>query len=181
MNFASTHWRTVSTVEFELMQRRRTSDSQAARIPGVTSAGIFISSDAIAWQAATHLIAHRPVLGYGYSTEVPVFGRYRAEHHQQFDRVGFAADAVHNSYLGLALQLGTVGALLGSLLLIAPLGTVFRPGRHDPALRLALALALAGAALDAVLSSFFYSVGNVIAVSTWVVAALLVTLRSRLA
>jgi hypothetical protein len=44
MNLASTQLRTLSTVELELMQRRRTSDSHAARIEGVTSAGIFNSS-----------------------------------------------------------------------------------------------------------------------------------------
>jgi hypothetical protein len=48
MNLASTQLRTLSTVEFVLMQRRRTSDSQAARMEGVTSGGILNSSDAYA-------------------------------------------------------------------------------------------------------------------------------------
>ena len=46
MNLASTQLRTLSTVELELMQRRRTSDSHAARMDGVTSGGILYSSDA---------------------------------------------------------------------------------------------------------------------------------------
>ena len=46
MNLASTQLRTVSTVELELMQSRRTSDSHAARMDGVTSGGILNSSEA---------------------------------------------------------------------------------------------------------------------------------------
>jgi hypothetical protein len=48
MNFASTQLRTESTVEFVLTHNRRTSDSQARRIPGVTSGGNLKSSDASA-------------------------------------------------------------------------------------------------------------------------------------
>ena len=44
MNLASTQSRTVSAVEFELMHKRRTSASQAARIDGVTSGGSLNSA-----------------------------------------------------------------------------------------------------------------------------------------
>jgi exopolysaccharide production protein ExoQ len=129
-----------------------------------------------AWKGAADLIARRPAAGYGFGTEDAVFGPYVTSHERRFERVSFNGAFVHNSYLGTALQIGVGGAALVSLLLLAPLLLLIRraPGIELP-LRLALWAAIAGAAVNGVMSSYFTSVGNVITVSTWLLVALSIT------
>lgn len=83
MNLASTQLRTLSTVELELMQRRRTSDSHAARMDGVTSGGILDSSDAPAEleNAINAIVANGRMFIYGLAImwiEVDPFDPMRA-------------------------------------------------------------------------------------------------------
>jgi drug/metabolite transporter (DMT)-like permease len=73
------------------------------------------------------------------------------------------------------VQLGIGGAALLTVLLLAPCYRLFRRRRESalpPKLALAAACALVAAAVQAVFSSYFYSVGNVTTVSLWILASI---------
>jgi hypothetical protein len=111
-----------------------------------------------AWRGALELIRDRPILGYGFGTEQKVF----------VDRwYYFQGGTAENSYLGLLLQLGTVGLAfilaLGCALVAGGLRAV-RLMRGDERLLVLMELGvLVGAAAIMLIQSYLYSVGNVAA------------------
>ena len=124
-----------------------------------------------AWRGALGQVAHRPIAGYGFGTEDRVFvDRY----------YGFDSSLPENSYIGMVLQLGLVGALAFAALLAAIAAAGARalrraaPGRLEAAA--CASVATAGLVL-AVTQSYVTSVGNVATVTFWV-ATLLLTSNS---
>jgi len=125
-----------------------------------------------AWKAAIDLANAKPAFGYGFGAEAAAFGPATCGVSQVFQ-----GQFVHNSYIGLYLQVGAVGGL--ALLLV--LGTLFRSGlvavkravgsARDTAAAL-VASVIAGLVL-AVFESYFYSVGNVATLAFWTCGALL--------
>ena len=132
------------------------------------------SGRAEAWAGALGQVAERPLLGYGFGTEDRVFvDRY----------IHFNSGVPENSYIGLLLQLGALGAaaFLGLVALL-----LVRTARAlrllaDPELGLAAActgglvagLVLAGS------QSYIYAVGNNATAAVWLCAFLLVATTSR--
>jgi hypothetical protein len=124
-----------------------------------------------AWEGALEQAGDRPAGGYGFGTEDRVFvDRYAA----------FSGSTVHDTYLGLLLQLGAVG--LASFLVLMLLWSAragrayFRLAERD---RLALVacggMVVAGLA-TAVVQSSLTSVGNIASLSFWIGAFLLAAL-----
>ncbi len=115
-----------------------------------------------AWRGAIEQGLERPLLGYGFGTELRVFAeRYK----------GFTSNSVENSYIGLFLQLGLAGLAL-FLLAVGWVGvSAFRARRRLSGEQRTLATvsgALVVAGLVVALSqSYVYSVGNVATVSVW--------------
>jgi O-antigen ligase len=134
-----------------------------------------------AWHAATNLIGRRPLTGTGFGTEEQALVTYRNQHPKPFEEADFRPSFFHSSYLGLAVQVGIAGAALLTVLLLAPCYHLFRR-RRESALSAKLALAvvcvLVAAAVQAVFSSFFYSVGNVTTVSLWILASIPFAVRA---
>jgi hypothetical protein len=116
-----------------------------------------------AWKGALELIGDRPILGYGFGTEQKVF----------VDRwYYFQGGTAENSYLGLLLQLGTVGLAfilaLGCALVAGGLKAV-RLMRGDERLLVLMELGvLVGAAAIMLIQSYLYSVGNVATATVWI-------------
>jgi O-antigen ligase len=116
-----------------------------------------------AWKGALELIGDRPILGYGFGTEQQVF----------VDRwYFFQGGATENSYLGLLLQLGTVGLALivaiGLALLAGGIAAV-RVLRGDERLLVLMGLGvLVAAAVIMLIQSYLYSVGNVATATVWI-------------
>jgi O-antigen ligase len=115
-----------------------------------------------AWGGALNQIEGRPLLGYGFGTENHVF----------VDRFyDFEGSYVENSFLGLGLQLGIVGAAsiiaLLAAIAVASVPVLRRPrDLGDPAAALA-AVGIAGLVLMFV-QSYVDSVGDVGTVTFWV-------------
>lgn len=117
-----------------------------------------------AWEAALELIKKRPLLGYGFGMEDQLFQRYayRFEHH--------SGAYAHNSFLGLALQLGWGAAILVFLAFIIFFIRGFfklqRLRSESETLR-TLTVALYASTLSAFSTSFFeswlYAAGGIIA------------------
>ena len=134
-----------------------------------------------AWHAATHLIGRRPLTGTGFGTEEQALVTYRNQHPKPFEEADISPSFFHNSYLGLAVQVGIAGAALLTALLLAPCYQLFRRRRESalsPGLALALVCAIVAAALQALFSSYFYSVGNVTTVSLWILASIPFAVRA---
>jgi O-antigen ligase/polysaccharide polymerase Wzy-like membrane protein len=116
-----------------------------------------------AWKGALDLVGDRPILGYGFGTEQKVF----------VDRwYYFQGGTAENSYLGLLLQLGTVGLAfilaLGCALVAGGLRAV-RLMRGDERLLVLMELGvLVGAAAIMLIQSYLYSVGNVATATVWI-------------
>lgn len=110
-----------------------------------------------AWLGAIHQAEDRPVVGYGFGTEALVFvNRYG----------GFDSDLVENSYIGAALQLGIVGILLLTGVILAALGPFARkPSRGTQA---AWAGVAAAALVVAITQSYLFSVGNIGTATAWI-------------
>lgn len=68
------------------------------------------------WRDTIHLIAAYPMFGVGFGAFFPTFLRY------QFAGVGFAWTNTHNDYLQLLSELGIVGFIAPSLLLMSLFG-----------------------------------------------------------
>jgi O-antigen ligase len=125
------------------------------------------------WPYALALIKDNPLFGYGFGVEDRIFklkgimlsGRYPSY--------------VHNSYLGLMLQLG----ILGVIFFFAPLLTLLfkelfsKQNSETPLLRYALQASLIAGLLCAIFESWIYSVGNSQAFPFWNIVMLLVFYR----
>jgi O-Antigen ligase len=126
-----------------------------------------------AWRGALKQAADRPLFGYGFGTEESVFvDRY----------VGFNSNVPENSYVGLALELGTVGLVLFLALAGALLVPALRR-RPDDARTRSLTAACAGVLVAGlvlgVFQSYLYAPGNNATAALWICAFLLVALRPR--
>ena len=137
--------------------------------------GILGSSGrADAWGGAIAQGADRPVAGYGFGTESRVFvDRYYS----------FEGGVPENSYVGIFLQLGLVGAavflaLLASLVVAAGRALVLA----DPQARVLAAtcgaVLFVGLAL-ALFQSYLYAAGNNATLSVWICAFLLTALAAQ--
>jgi O-antigen ligase len=128
-----------------------------------------------AWSAAMHLIAEKPILGYGFGSEDRLFSLFGVTFRE------FAGAAAHNSYLGVTLQLGLIGATLffGPLfwLLVREL-RLSRQGRL-PLVRYALQGVLIAGLVAGLAESWIYSVGNAFVFPFWTSVMLLVRLGSQ--
>jgi O-antigen ligase len=114
-----------------------------------------------AWRGAIGRAAERPLLGFGFGTEARAFvDRYYA----------FVGGRPENSYIGIAIQLGSVGlAALLALLAVLVVG-----GRGSPAgLGSACAGVVAAGLAVAVVQSYLYAAGNIAAATFWIAAFLL--------
>jgi len=119
-----------------------------------------------AWPEVIRLIKLRPWLGFGFGTEDHLF--------LHFDIVfmNHAGAYAHNSYLGLASQLG----LAGVLLFFVPLFFIFfrrayqlpkMPPDKSFALLLALNASILGGLINAFFESWLYTVGSAFALPFW--------------
>lgn len=123
------------------------------------------SGRARAWQQALDQIADRPVAGYGFGTESPVF----------FDCFYvFSGSRPENSYLGLLLQLGIVGLVVFLALavsLVLGVARALRTASEDArSVVAATAGALAAGLVLTPVQSYVYSVGNIATLSLWLCA-----------
>jgi hypothetical protein len=120
------------------------------------------------WKGVLGDVRRRPLLGYGFGTEETVF-RDRWYY--------FQGGTAENSYLGILLQLGGLGALLlvglGVVLGVASVRMLRRtplPRRGEVAAGLGVLVAAAALML---IQSYIYSVGNVASGVVWITLFLL--------
>lgn len=130
-------------------------------LSGTVSAAFFriqnpLTGRELLWQMATDYIAHRPILGFGFGTENIIQGIMVTE------GVPYQISAsFHNSFLGLAVQIGPALALA----FFAGLAAITFRRRTRELARVAMQVRAARATLAAGLiicigESWIYSVGN---------------------
>ncbi len=125
------------------------------------------------WPIALQLIADKPIFGYGFGTE------------DKLVRPGYSKGPrseisyIHNSYLGIMLQLGIFGLILFfAPLLILLLKELFSmQDSAVPLLRRALRASMIAGLLCAIFESWVYSVGNAQTFPFWIIVMLLVFYR----
>jgi O-antigen ligase len=112
-----------------------------------------------AWRGTIDLANKRPIVGYAFGTESLVF----------VDRwSNFVGGLPENSYLGMYLQLGTLGVLaLAGLVVVLLVAAIRRPNRWEVAGPLG---AFAAALILGLVQSYLYSVGNIAALALWTAA-----------
>jgi hypothetical protein len=141
----------------------------AAGEPGDTSRSLLGGSGrAQAWAGAIGLAADRPLVGYAFGLETDVFVDRYLEH---------GSNQPENSYVGLFLQLGTLGLVLflGLVVLLLLAASRALRGARPPARLLTAAATgafVAGLAL-ALTQSFVYAAGNNASLAVWLCAFLL--------
>lgn len=122
------------------------------------------------WPIALDLILDKPIFGYGFGVEDKLIG---------VKKIVFTMHAgayVHNSYLGMLLQLGVVGFILFFIplfiLLFKELSS--KPQESSiPLLRYALRTSLIAGLICCIYESWIYSVGNAMAFPFWIIVMLL--------
>lgn len=126
------------------------------------------------WPTALNLIADKPIFGYGFGVEEKILYLKNAMLRSQF-----GGAAVHNSYLGMMLQLGIIGlAIFFIPLFILLLKELFsRQDAPIPSLRHALRASFIAGLLCSIFESWVYSVGNAQAFPFWIMVMLLVFYR----
>jgi GT2 family glycosyltransferase/O-antigen ligase len=142
-----------------------------------------------AWAAAGRMIERRPLTGYGIGTETEELVRYRAVAQRSLSTcvtiglspdpcdtvparrerlVDFSGNYVHNSYLGLAVQLGAIVTLLWGVFLgvcVARVGLAVPRSRNT--LAAALFTALPAALIWAFYSTYLWNPGTVVTSLFW--------------
>jgi N-acetylglucosaminyl-diphospho-decaprenol L-rhamnosyltransferase len=144
-----------------------------------------------AWAAAAHLIAVRPIAGYGIGSEESELERYQSEQATgaatcllleplsycgspplRSERLAdFSGQYVHNSFLGLAVQLGAPVAVAWALILLAAVSAAALAVRRGGRLRAALVASAVGGLVWACYSTYLWSPGNVVAAPFWILLA----------
>jgi hypothetical protein len=120
------------------------------------------------WKGVLKQVRQRPLLGYGFGTEERVF----------VDRwYYFQGGTAENSYLGLLLQLGAIGAIsllgLGVVLVVTGVRAMRSlPVTQRGEIAAELGVLVAAAALMFI-QSYIYSVGNVASGTVWLALFLL--------
>jgi N-acetylglucosaminyl-diphospho-decaprenol L-rhamnosyltransferase len=147
-----------------------------------------------AWAAAAHLVAQRPLGGFGLGNELHSIHLFRDDGYRLFNEclampsgwlaeplpaacqtlvsrarrlAHFSGDNAHNSFLGLGVQVGSVVGALTSLALLAAvarLGTAVRA--RDPLQAALLAAGVVGLGL-ALVETYLFDPGNVVAAAFW--------------
>lgn len=132
---------------------------------------LFAGGRVEAWIFGQNLIAQRPWLGYGFGTEDQLFRR-TAYHFKLHEGL-----YVHNSYIGLWIQMGAL-----SLILFIPLFMLFFSELRTKN-RSLLRIGLSGMLLSAFMACFFeswiYAAGNAFVLPFWSGVALLEFLRDK--
>jgi hypothetical protein len=114
-----------------------------------------------AWTSALRKGLHRPISGYGFGTEPDVF----------VDRsYFFQGSYAENSFVGMFLQLGTLGILLLAAPFVIVAAATVRAARRSFEERRLMAVALSTVIAGLVVAffqSYLYSVGNVATLTLW--------------
>jgi len=126
-----------------------------------------------AWPVTLSLIADKPFFGYGFGVEDKIF---------KLKNIVFYIHSglyVHNSYLGIMLQLGIAGFMLlfGPLFLLLFKEIFSRHDSKTPLLRYALRASLISGLVCAIFESWIYAVGNGQVFPFWIIVMLLVSYR----
>ncbi len=176
------------TVESEVASERGTVESMGvgrSEVAGVASEQSWLTKpnirteDAInlsrrteKWIKGVQYLVEKPLLGFGFGTEDQLF----AFHGIDIQDYMHTGAYIHQSYLGLALQLGLLGAALFfiplGLLVVREIGRI-SSSRHD-VLRSALLAVVIAALTSAFMTSWLYSMGNEAALPFWICVMLLV-------
>ena len=121
-------------------------------------------------QIGYSLLRDRYLLGYGFGTENLIMPAH-AIYPTLMSGVYF-----HNSFLGLALQLGLFGALIffGPLFYLLVKQLVSHRGRSTPLLIHALEAVLISGLFGCLFQSWIYALGNGIALPFWVIVMLII-------
>ena len=126
------------------------------------------------WPIALDLIKNRPFFGYGFGVEEKIMGL------RQIILRPFRETYIHNSYLGLLLQLG----VLGFIVLFVPLFILLfkelfskDDNTEDCRLKYALRASLIAGLICSIYESWIYSVGNGQVFPFWIMVMLLVFFR----
>ena len=128
------------------------------------------------WALGMEFLAERLLLGFGFGTEDQLFQSQRVDPNLYF----YSGWYIHNSYLGLAVQLG----LTGFALFYVPLGLLvcrevkYGASVQQPLLRSAILAVVLGSLVSAVMTSWLYSMGNESALLFWICVMLLVRFRT---
>lgn len=135
------------------------------------------SGRTVAWNIGLRYLAERPLRGYGFGNEELVLpSRGFVEGQTLFFGFYF-----HNSYLGLALQIG----LIGFVLFYLPLGALAvgewraPASSEDASVRIALRAVLLTGLIIAFFESWIYSMGNAHAFAFWTLVMVLTSMRQR--
>jgi len=130
------------------------------------------SGRAEAWAAAVELLRERPWTGYGFGTEDLLFDQFGIRF---FEHSGAM---VHNSYLGLSLQIGLLGAAIFfyPLILVALKGVrASMKSKEDFMLSSLVGTLIAGLVI-CFTESWIYSAGNSQSLPFWMLFGILVRL-----
>ena len=125
------------------------------------------------WPMAMNLIMDKPIFGYGFGEEDKLIEFKHLPVVQHYGRY------MHNSYLGMLVQLG----ILGLIIFFVPLFILLfkelflRRGSEAPLLRHALLASLIAGLICCVYESFIYSVGNPNVLILWIIIMLLTFYR----
>ena len=137
-----------------------------------TEDAINLSRRTEKWIKGVQYLVEKPLLGFGFGTEDQLF----AFHGIDIQDYMHTGAYIHQSYLGLALQLGLLGAALFfiplGLLVVREIGRI-SSSRHD-VLRSALLAVVIAALTSAFMTSWLYSMGNEAALPFWICVMLLV-------
>jgi len=121
------------------------------------------------WKTMVSLIKKRPLLGYGFGTEDLLFRHFGLK----FETPGLYA---HNTFLGMAVQMG----VLGFILFFSPLFyLLFRSSKTKDNLVYALNGMIIGGLTVGFFESWIYSVGSAFAFPFWVGIVILLRLKKR--
>lgn len=125
-----------------------------------------------AWFAAFQIIKSRILIGYGFGTEDLLFVRFG--YRFLFHSGGYA----HNAYIGTAMQLGLIGALVLFMPLFLLFFSELSAGKPAPT-RLALQGVLLSGLVGCITESWITSFGNTQALPFWMCVVSLQCLRMR--
>jgi len=122
------------------------------------------------WPIALNLIIDKPIFGYGFGVEDKLIGL------KKIILLQHAGTYVHNSYLGMLLQLGLLGFIIFFIpLFILLFKELFSREQNETVatLRYALRASLIAGLICCFYESWIYSVGNAQAFPFWIIIMLL--------
>ena len=125
------------------------------------------------WPVAIKLIMDKPLFGYGFGTEDKLLAL------KQIVLTKHSGAYIHNSYLGMLLQLGLPGFIIFFIpLFILLFKELFsKQESQTPLLRYALRASLIAGLICCFYESWIYSVGNAMAFPFWIIVMLLTFYR----